>query len=343
MSIKTSISSLRKSLAKAKIPVGIFEPDSWLSTGIYKLNLDMTGTFHHAVPNRRSVYFYGQSGTGKSFIMSNLAKEAQDGGYFVIYIDTESAIHSKYLEKIGVSMDDDKFMVVNASTISHVTKIMSDVYNDFEKDDKVCVILDSVTNLETDTDAENFKKGVLKGDMGQKAKALKKMMTSINSKIGERDMFFIATAHAYLNQDMMNGMGKWIMSGGEGFQFLASINVLLTRLNLKDESKKIVGIKIKTEIIKSRFNQKGSKSEIELDYHKGFDSFAGLLELGVESGLITQSGAWYSYVDSNNEVVKFQRKTFADHFMNIFPITETKHLVPEEDGSYEIELAVKES
>ena len=333
-----SYKDLQKSLNKAKINTGIVNPDHWLSTGIYLLNATMTGSFLRAIPNRRSVLFWGESGTGKSFLASLIAKEAQDSGYHVIYIDTEFSIHDDYLRRIGVDIDDEsKFTAITISTVQEATKVMASIYSSFSPEDKVCVIMDSLSNLETENDSKNFDKGELKGDQGQLAKQLKKFMKSVNAKIGHRDMYFVTTGHAYQNQDVLNGEGKWLFSGGKGVQFIPSISVLLTKLKLKDETE-IVGVKIRTEITKSRFTKLGGKSEIELDYEKGFEPYSGMLELGVKGGLIKRNGAWYSYTNTNGEEVKFQKKDFGNHFDQIFDLKkydiepEEKYEVEELDG-----------
>ena len=333
--------TLEKSLNKSGITTGIIEPDHWLSTGIHLLNHTMTGTFSQAIPNRRSVLFWGESGTGKSFILSLIALAAQKDGYQVIYIDTETAIHEEYLEKIGVDIKDpQKFLATSISTVSQATKTMSDIYKTISPDDKICVILDSLSNLETDTDSDNFDKGIAKGDQGQLAKQLKKFMKSVNAKLGQYDMHFITSGHAYLNQDIKNGEGKWLFTGGKGVQFIPSIGVLLTKLKLKEDTD-IVGIKLKTEITKSRFSKLGGKTEIELDYEKGFEAWAGMLDIAIEMGMVTQAGAWYTWTKTDGSIQKFQRKNFGKYFYEMFDISDVGRLIEEKFDVEVLEVDAK--
>jgi len=324
--------ALRKALDKSNIVTGTNDPDQWLSTGIHSLNFDMTGTFDKGIPNRRSVLFWGESGTGKSWIVTNLAKDAQDKGYFIIYIDTEHALHTDFLEKVGVDTSEDKFLAINVSTIGDTTKTVSNILKAYDPEDKVFVIIDSVSNLETESDSDNFDKGIAKGDQGQLAKQLKKMVKSFNAKMGNRDMFLVCAGQAYQNQNMLNGEGLWIFSGGKGFQFIPSISVLLTKKKLKDDDKEVIGVKIGTEITKSRFAKLGGKSVIELDYEKGYDPWAGMLEMGLKAGLIKQAAAWYNYT-IDGELVKFQRKNFGDHYKKVFNMIDSAE--PAESEEYE--------
>lgn len=318
------LDSLKKSLDKANITTGLTEPDEWLSTGIHALNFTMTGDFIKAIPNRRSTLLWGESGTGKSFLLSNAALQAQAKGYEIVMIDTETSLHEEYLERVGVNTKEN-FMAIQATTIEETTKVMSEIFKNYDYTDKVCVIVDSISMLETETDSANFDKGVAKGDQGQQAKRLKKMVKSINAKIGKYDMFFIMSGHAYLNQDILNGEGKWILSGGKGLQFIPSVSVLLTKKKLKEDSD-IVGIRINTEVTKTRFTQLGGKTEIPLNYKTGFEPHAGLLELAEAADLVKKNGAWYSY-ELNGDVVKFQSKNFGDHYRNLFDFDESSEIV----------------
>lgn len=334
----SKIDSLKKSLGKADITTGLSNPDNWLSTGIYSLNFTMTGDFSKGIPNRRSVLIWGESGTGKSFILGNAAYQAQQQGYDIIMIDTETSLHEEYLNKIGVKTgEDDGFIAIQLSTIDDATKTMSNILKTYDKDDKICVIMDSISMLETESEADNFDKGIQKGSMGQQAKQLKKLIKSINAKVGERDMFFIMSGHSYLNQNVLNGEGIWILSGGKGLQYIPSISVLLTKSKLKDESKDIVGINIKTEVTKTRFTKLGGKTVIPLNYEKGYEPHAGLLDMAVDAGIVNKKGGWYSYINSDGEDVKFQQSKFGEHYLNLFDFDTEADIVETLEGLEEEE------
>ena len=184
--------------------------------------------------------------------------------------------------------------------------------------------------LETEKEVEDFDKGVTKGDMGQFAKRAKLFMKNINNKIGDRDNFFIITNHAYQNQDVTNGEGVCIPSGGKGIIFIPSISVYLSKLKLK-EGKDIVGVRITAETSKSRFTQLGRKVQLEVPYDRGIDPLDGLLDLAEEADIVKRSGGWYSY-EMNGETQKFQKSSFKDHYMNLFDFdTETEIIETDED------------
>ena len=301
------ITALTKELNKSGISTGICNPDYWISTGNYALNYIMSGNCGVGIPNRKTVMLWGESGTGKSFLASSMAKQAQDNGYFVIYLDSEHAIHEEYLLKIGMNLDAEHFLPVTLSTMEEAVKTLSILLKGLPPEQKVCFVLDSLTNLHLEKDTDEFDKGELKGDMGQFAKKAKKFISNLNTKIGDRDAFFVFTVHAYLNQDVTNGEGRHIPSGGKGIIFLPSISIYLNKLQLK-EGTDIVGVRIKAKIVKTRFTQPNQTIELSVPYTEGIDPVDGLVDILVKNGIIEKNGAWYT-LDGN----KYQITKLNDH------------------------------
>jgi RecA/RadA recombinase len=98
------ISKFRKSLTKniTGISTGFNDPNIWISTGCYGLNYLISGDFYKGVPMGKVTVFAGESGAGKSYVVSgNIAKAAQEQGIFVVMIDTENALDEKWLHNLG--------------------------------------------------------------------------------------------------------------------------------------------------------------------------------------------------------------------------------------------------
>jgi len=327
------ITKMKKALEKVKASTGSAESDVWLSSGNHALNFNLTGDFNRGIPNRRVVLLFGLQGSGKTFIASMIAKQAQDKGYHIVYLDSERSIHKKYMEKIGIDMSEDKFTTVNVKTIEEATANMSAIFNSFGDDDKVCYVIDSLSGMETEAEMENFNKGKVTTDMGLFAKRIKQFAKNINHKISERDNFCIMTSHAYKNQDLKNGLGTIIPSGGEGMIFFPSLIVALSKLKLKEDTD-VVGVKITAETTKSRYTQLGRKIRLEVPYDKGVDPIDGLLELAEKAELVAHSkgSSWYSYEDDDGGLVKFQKSTFKDHYLKLFDFDAVNDIIEVNDG-----------
>jgi len=303
---------LRQSLNKKDISTDLSDPDCWLSTGNMALNYILSNNFNEGIPNRRSTLLFGPSGTGKSLLLGNIAKNAQDKGYMVVYIDSEGAIDTKYLTRIGLSLAETDFLPVRVSTVEDTASVISDLMRTVSPADKVFVALDSLSMLEPAQELEKFQdKGELQNDQGRTAKKFKSLVKNVNAKIGNRDMFFVYTAHAYANQDIMNGKGKWLISGGEGQLYIPSMSLLLDKLKLKEGTENI-GFQMKAEIYKSRFSMLGAKSTLKIPYDAGIDLYDGLLPIFEKLGMVSKNGAWYNYI-VDGKTIKFQSLALHEH------------------------------
>lgn len=305
-------SKLRKSLDKKDISTNLSNPDVWLHSGNYALNYTLSGSLTQGIPNRRSTMVFGPSGTGKSLLLGHWALDAQRKGYTVVYIDSEDAINEEYLTRIGVSMEEEWFLPVRIATIEDAAEVISDLFSNSTNEDKVAVFLDSLSMLETEQEMKKFEGGELQEDQGRLAKKYKSLVKNVNSKIGDKDMFFIYSMHAYQNQDIQNGKGKYLVSGGEGQIYIPSISLLLDKLKLK-EGMDIVGFRMKAEIYKSRFSQLGGKTELAVPFETGIDPYDGILDLFERQGYVTRNAAWYNYKDENDKEHKFQKSKGQEH------------------------------
>lgn len=329
----SKLEKLRKGLEKKDLLTQMNDPTEWISTGNAALNYRLTGRLDVGIPNKRSVLFWGQSGTGKTFLTSNIAKNAQEKGYQIIYLDSEESISEDYMAKIGIDLTDDWFLPVRVDTIEDTTKAVAEIFSTMEKDDKFILIIDSLAGLLTEKEEDEFSKGTAKGDMGRLAKSLKLLVKNINKKISEFDAFCVMVTHAYQNQDLLNGEGNWICTGGKGMQFFPSMSIKLDKAKLKDGMAVVNGVRIKAEVTKTRFTAPNQKCELKVPYTTGLDFCDGLLPILEEEGTVSKNGAWYSY-EYGGEVIKFQGSKLDDHYDRIMELYQ-KDLV--EDASTDLE------
>lgn len=309
----SKLGKLRKSFDKKGIITEMNEPTEWISTGNAAMNYRLTGRYDVGIPNRRTMLLWGESGTGKTFLTSNAAKNAQDKGYSIIYLDSEDSISEDYMTKIGIDLDEDKFVPVLIDTIEEATAAIAEIFSTMEPDDKFILIIDSLAGMLSEKEEGEFEKGVSKGDQGQMAKKLKLFVKNINKKISEYDAFCIMVTHAYQNQDPYSTEGKWICTGGKGMQFFPSFSVRLDKAKLKEGMKVVNGVRIRGEVTKTRFTAPFQKFELKVPYTEGLDFTDGLLDILEEEGVVSKNGAWYNY-EFEGEIVKFQGSNFLEHY-----------------------------
>lgn len=317
--IKNSASSIKKMTG---VSIGFHDPDTWISTGNYALNYLISGDFNGGIPLGKVTVFAGESGAGKSYIVSgNVIREAQKQGIYPYVIDSENALDNKWLQDLGVDTDESKMFKANAAMIDDVAKLISDVVKDYranfgdmprEERPKLLFVIDSLGMLMTPTETAQFEGGDMKGDMGRKAKQLKALVTNCVNMFGDLNIGLIATNHTYASQDMFDPDPK--VSGGAGFVYASSIMVAMRKLKLKEDedgnkTSQVNGIRASCKIMKTRYNKPFEDVELKIPYNTGMNPYSGLLDMFEKRGLVTKSGNRLAYVDidTGEQVLQYRK------------------------------------
>lgn len=330
-------SKFQKSIIKSipNISTGFNDPKIWISTGNYALNKRISNDFYKGIPLGKVSMVAGPSGTGKSFLVSgSIVKHAQQMGVYCVLIDTENALDESWLKAVGVDTSPDKLMKISASLIDDVAKIMNDFieeyksnYNDLPQDERpqVLFVIDSLGMLLSPTEIAQFQKGDMKGDMGRKPKQLKLLVTNLVNSLGELNIGLVATNHTYKNQDIYNGEGADLVSGGSGYIFASSIIVTLTKSKLREddngtETKNVTGIKSKAQVYKSRYAKPFEAVEIKIPYDSGLNPYSGLFEMFLQSGVLKKEGISYLYTDKSGQIHKYKAKEYHKNINGIYDL-----------------------
>jgi RecA/RadA recombinase len=322
------ISKFRKNLTKniTGISTGFNDPDTWISTGSYGLNYLISGDFYKGVPMGKVTVFAGESGAGKSYIVSgNIAKAAQEQNIFVVMIDTENALDEKWLRNLSVQTTEDKMLRISASMIDEVAKVVHDFvteyktnYLDIPKDQrpKILFIVDSLGMLLTPTEVNQFQAGDMKGDMGRKAKQLKAFVSNCVNMFGDLNIGMVVTNHTYASQDMFDPDDK--ISGGSGFMFASSIIVAMKKYKLKEDEDgnkvtDVKGIRATCKVVKTRYSKPFESIKLDIPWESGMNPISGLFDLFEKSGVLIKEGNRYKYISKKtNEEMKYFRKDWND-------------------------------
>ena len=315
---------------KMNVSYGFNDPSIWVDTGNYMLNYLISGNWHRGIPLSKISMFAGESGSGKSLIVSGtLVKHAQEMGITPILFDTENALDEEWLKKFGIDTSPEKLLRFQVSMINDVAKIMHefikeyrDNYSDVSKDEQppFLFVIDSLGMLLTDTDVDQFSKGDMKGDMGRKPKQLNALVRNLVSMISDLNIGVVCTNHTYASQDMFDPDDK--ISGGQGFIFASSIVVASKKLKLKEDedgtkTSDVHGIRTVIKIMKSRYGRAYETCKINIRFDKGLDRYSGCFEYFEQLGVITRKGNKYSYIDKDgNEHTEF-RKNFGPELIDL--------------------------
>jgi len=316
-------SKFRKSITKSitGISSGFNDPKTWISTGNYCLNYLISGDFYKGIPLSKVVCFAGESGSGKSLIVSgNIVKNAQDQGIFIVLLDSENALDEDWLQAFGVDTSPEKLLKLGVSMIDDVAKIISEFMKNYKSEyaeagdeaPKVLFVIDSLGMLLTPTDVAQFEKGDMKGDMGRKPKALTALVRNTVNLIAEHDIGLVATNHTYASQDMFDPDDK--ISGGQGFVYASSIVVAMRKNKLKEnddgiKGPNVLGIKSVCKVVKSRYSKPFESVKINVPWEGGMDAYSGLFDLFLDAGIFVKQGNRYKYTSkvTGEEILEFKK------------------------------------
>ncbi len=302
------LKGITKDLKKAGFVVGASEPPRyWFSTGNYVMNKILGGSYSRGIPQARVTGLVGASGTGKSFIACNIIREAQKDGAITVVLDSEHALDDDFVRSIGVDPDSENYIYIDINTISQCKRVVSKFTTDYKSEygmdedaQRILIVIDSLGMLMTDTETDNYAKGVSKGDQGQRSKQIKAMLREFVQAIKHTNISILVTDGVYKNQDLLNGEGLYIVNDAEKFSL--SHIALLSRLKLKDklDKKNVLGMRMKVEGYKTRFTQPYQTVTIEVPYETGMDPYNGLLDVAKNLNILTQKGAYY-YLEGNDK------------------------------------------
>lgn len=285
----------------------------WISTGSLSMNSKISGSIYNGVPAGRVISLIGESGTGKSFIAGRVAANAQKKDYDVIYFDSENAITTDFLKRLGVNTKElISLSVETLEEFRNQTYKILDRYEEkyFEKGKriggkKLLIILDSLGNLPAQKELDDAAKGHDALDMGLRAKIIKSMTRLLTAKLARLNVPLLITNHTYkVASPNPKVPPTEVPQGGRGVVYISTIIVLLTKAKVKEDkedTKKISGNTLKILTTKNRIIPEQQKAEIKVDFASGPVKYHGILEDAVEAGAVIREGNKYSVPHSDKK------------------------------------------
>lgn len=257
----------------------------FISTGVYALDgLLSKSILNGGVADDRFTIFAGPPATGKSYIMYNIARNAQKKGRFILFIDTEHSVSKHTLEGFGINSSPDKLKLISTNKVEDLKIFLTKFLDDLKKMKadgyeipEVSIFLDSIGQLASEKEREDALDGKNKQDM-TRAKSIKQLFRIINADMGYLGIPMIASNHTY--EDISSFFPTPVMAGGKGAEYTASTIIFLSTAKLKtgreDElDLNATGVTVTAQAKKNRF-AKLKKIKFEIDHEYGTNPYKGL-------------------------------------------------------------------
>lgn len=281
----------------------------WLSTGNAMLDVAISNRPYGGLPVGRITEVTGLEQSGKSLLSAHLLAETQRKGGVAVLIDTETAVSREFLEAIGVDIS--KLLYVSVDTVEGIFEACETIIEQVRKGDKdrlVTIVVDSVAaasskkEMEADYDKDGY--------ATDKAIIISKAMRKITNMIGRQSIALVFTNQLRQKMNAMFG-DPWTTSGGKALAFHASVRLRLKNMGQLKAGDRIVGIKVRCQVIKNRMGPPLRHADFDIFFDRGIDNYGGWLSVMKDGKLVKQSGAWYEYTDiDTGEIMKFQSKDF---------------------------------
>lgn len=281
----------------------------WLSTGNAMLDVAISNRPYGGLPVGRITEITGLEQSGKSLLSAHLLAEAQRKGGVAVLIDTETAVSREFLEAIGVDIS--KLLYVSVDTVEGIFEACETIIEQVRKGDKdrlVTIVVDSVAaasskkEMEADYDKDGY--------ATDKAIIISKAMRKITNMIGRQSIALVFTNQLRQKMNAMFG-DPWTTSGGKALAFHASVRLRLKNMGQLKAGDRIVGIKVRCQVIKNRMGPPLRHADFDIFFDRGIDNYGGWISVMKDQKLVKQAGAWYTYTDiESGEEIKFQSKDF---------------------------------
>jgi recombination protein RecA len=288
----------------------------WLSTGNALLDVAISNRPYGGLPVGRIAEITGLEQSGKSLLSAHLLAETQKKGGVAVLIDTETAVNREFLEAIGVDIS--KLLYVSVDTVEGIFEACETIIEKVRTGDKdrlVTIVVDSVAAASTKKELEaDYDKD---GYATDKAIIISKAMRKITNMIGRQSICLVFTNQLRQKMNAMAFSDPWTTSGGKALAFHASVRLRLKSMGSLKVGDKIVGIKVRAQVVKNRLGPPLRHADFNIMFDRGIDNYNSWLAVMKETKLVKQGGAWYEYTDiDTGEVIKFQSKDFAELMKN---------------------------
>jgi recombination protein RecA len=238
------------------------------------------------LPRGRIVEVFGPESSGKTTLLYHIIAQAQRQGGLAAFIDAEHAMDPAYARRIGVNVDE--LLLSQPDHGEQALEIADLLVRSGALD---IVAIDSVAAL--------VPKAEIEGEMGDshvglQARLMSQALRKLAGTLNRAGTICVFTNQLREKIGVMFGSPE-VTPGGRALKFYSSVRLDIRRIETIKEGAEAVGNRVRVKVVKNKMAPPFRQAEFDIVYGEGISHTGNLLDLGVEDGLVTKSGAYFSY------------------------------------------------
>lgn len=256
-----------------------------ISTGSLALDLALGVG---GLPKGRIIEIFGPEASGKTTVCLHLIAEAQKKGGVAAFIDAEHALDPQRAQKIGINLDD--LLISQPDTGEQALEIADALIRSGGID---VLVIDSVAALVPRSEIEGEM-----GDssMGVQARLMSQALRKLTGAISNTNTIVVFTNQLRQKIGVMFGNPE-TTTGGLALKFYSTIRLDVRKIENIKQGDMVIGSRHRVKVVKNKVAPPFRIAEFDMD-ENGISLQGELLDIGIELGILTKSGAFIKWGDN---------------------------------------------
>jgi recombination protein RecA len=258
------------------------------------------------VPRGRIIEVYGPEASGKTTICLSIIAQAQKHNGVAAFIDAEHALDPLWAERIGIKLDE--LLISQPDTGEQALEIAESLIRSGGVD---VLVIDSVAALVPRAEIEGEM-----GDsmMGLQARLMSQALRKLTGVISKSKTVVIFTNQLRQKIGVMFGNPE-TTTGGLALKFYSSVRMDIRKIESLKDGDRVIGSRHRVKVVKNKVSSPFRIAEFDVMADTGISREGGIMDVGVEMGIIQKSGAFFRY----GELMLGQGKQAAGIFLKEKP------------------------